>query len=457
MKRKVFRQILILCFLVLTVIEAGAANRTALVIGNGAYKISPLHNPVNDARDMATALKNSGFNVTFKINANQKTMERAIRKFGKNLREGGAGLFYYAGHGIQVKGNNYLIPIGSIIESEADVKYEAVDAGLVLGKMEDAGNDLNIVILDACRNNPFARSFRSSSIGLARMDAPKGSLIAYATAPGSLAADGEGRNGVYTKHLIRNIRKSGLKVEDVFKNVRVAVVSETSSRQIPWEASSLMGSFYFDPEQTGEKRIKKSVKEKPSPKNSYEIVFWESIKNTKNPKMFEAYIEQFPNGVFSKLARINIQEYRAKPDLNQKTSSLKNDRPKTFYETIKNNPQKDSTKATPVLSITGKWRFSCYVAGAGNIEEIIKINFKQDRLWEWTSSGWGAEPKRQSTVLEGTSNILKYIFPSNNSRCIEGHGGLWGDKCSSIIISKNGKKMNIFYKNKKMGIAEKIE
>jgi hypothetical protein len=286
-----------------------ALNRTALVIGNAAYKVSPLTNPINDATDMASALKEKGFDVTFKINVTQKTMERAIRKFGKNLRNGGIGLFYYAGHGIQIKGNNYLIPIGSIIESEADVKYEAVDAGLVLAKMEDAENDLNIVILDACRNNPFVRSFRSSTMGLARMDAPKGSLIAYATAPDSLAADGEGRNGIYTKHLIRNIQKPEIKIEQVFKNVRVAVVSETSNKQVPWEASSLMGTFYFDPQQTGQNNIEQVVVKKQPADNSDERLFWESIKDSKNVNMFEAYLRKFPNGMFLELADINIQKY----------------------------------------------------------------------------------------------------------------------------------------------------
>ena len=220
--------------------------RIALVIGNGDYKTAPLANPVNDAEDMAAVLKSNGFDVTLKTNAKMRAMDEAINAFGRKLRDGGDGLFYYAGHGIQVGGNNYLIPIGAAIESESDVKYKAINAGIILGKMEDAGNNLNIVILDACRNNPFARSFRSAEKGLARMDAPKGSLVAYATAPGSIAADGDGRNGIYTKHLIENIKRPGVKIEDVLKNVRVAVVKETGERQVPWESSSLMGNFYIN-------------------------------------------------------------------------------------------------------------------------------------------------------------------------------------------------------------------
>ena len=221
--------------------------RLALVIGNSAYKTAPLKNPLNDAEDMAATLKNLGFKVILKKNADQRTMEDTIRYFGKQLRNGGVGLFYFAGHGVQVEGRNYLMPIDAKIESESDVRYEAVDAGRVLGKMEDAENQLNIVILDACRNNPYARAFRSDQSGLARMDAPTGSLIAYATAPGEVAADGPERNGVFTKHLIQHMMIANLSIEQVLKRVRIDVARQTNGRQIPWESSSLMGDFYFNP------------------------------------------------------------------------------------------------------------------------------------------------------------------------------------------------------------------
>ena len=231
--------------LVLVVTNVCAENRYALVIGNGDYKDAPLKNPANDATDMAKVLETCGFSVSLMKNVTQKEMEQAVRLFGKQLKKGGVGLFYYAGHALQLSGRNYLIPTNSIIESEIDVKYEGVDVGLILGKMEDAGNEINIVLLDACRNNPFARSFRSQIRGLVRIDAPKGSIIAYATSPGSVAADGDGQNGVYTKYLLENIKKPGLTVEQILKNVRIAVVSETLNKQVPWEASTLMGNFYF--------------------------------------------------------------------------------------------------------------------------------------------------------------------------------------------------------------------
>jgi hypothetical protein len=226
--------------------------RLALVIGNSAYHTAPLKNPQNDAEDMAATLKKLNFKVILKKNADQRTMEDTIRYFGRQLRNGGVGLFYFAGHGVQVGGRNYLLPVDAQIESESDVKYEAVDAGRVLGKMEDAENQLNIVILDACRNNPYTRAFRSDQSGLARMDAPTGSLVAYATAPGEVAADGPERNGIFTKYLIQHMLQPNLSIEHVLKRVRIDVARQTNGRQIPWESSSLMGNFYFNPSKSRE-------------------------------------------------------------------------------------------------------------------------------------------------------------------------------------------------------------
>ena len=226
---------------------ASGEQRIALVIGNGQYKDSPLPNPVNDARAIAKALTASGFKVTVRENAGQKDMQLAMRDFGDALKNGGVGLFYYAGHGMQVKGRNFLIPVDAQIQREDEVAYNSVDAGQVLDKMEAANNRLNIVILDACRNNPFARSFRSGGAGLAQMDAPVGTLIAFATAPGSVASDGDGQNGLYTQHLLQSLQKPGTKIEDVFKNVRASVRKDSGGKQIPWESTSLEGDFVFVP------------------------------------------------------------------------------------------------------------------------------------------------------------------------------------------------------------------
>ncbi|MEM5790380.1 MAG: caspase family protein, partial [Syntrophobacteraceae bacterium] len=219
--------------------------RMALVIGNGSYASAPLRNPLNDARVMAGALRGLSFEVTLRENLDQKEMKKEIQSFGQKLQQGGVGLFYFAGHGVQVNGRNYLIPVGATIEHEKQVEYEAVDIGAVLSEMDYARNRLNLVILDACRDNPFARSFRSVSTGLASINAPGGTLIAYATAPGAVANDGPGENGVYTGELVKAMSQPGLKIEDVFKQVRSAVREATRGKQIPWESSSLEGDFYF--------------------------------------------------------------------------------------------------------------------------------------------------------------------------------------------------------------------
>ena len=237
--------------------------RIALVIGNGSYKSSPLRNPVNDAVDVASKLKRLGFDVTDGKDMTRKEMRSAIRAFGDNLKKGGVGLFYYAGHGMQVKGKNYLIPVGVDIQSEDEVEDEAIDAGLVMRKMERAGNTMNMVFLDACRDNPFARSFRTGSKGLAQMDAPSGSLIVYATAPGSVAADGKGRNGIFTKNLLLHLNTPGLEVGTMLRMVRVSVKKDTDGKQVPWESSSLEGEFYFVG--TGDEIVSTPQKEVPQP------------------------------------------------------------------------------------------------------------------------------------------------------------------------------------------------
>ena len=219
--------------------------RVALVIGNATYRDAPLSNPPNDARDMAAALRRTGFEVIELIDGTQKEMNRAIAKFGERLSSDSVALFYYAGHGMQVRGKNYLIPIDAQITNETSIRVESVDVDGVLDQL--GSSELNVVILDACRNNPFERRFRSLGGGLAQMDAPKGSLIAYATAPGKIAADGDGRNGLFTQELLKQMQTPGLTIEQVFKNVRREVARATRDSQIPWESSSLTGDFYFIP------------------------------------------------------------------------------------------------------------------------------------------------------------------------------------------------------------------
>ncbi len=230
----------------LGVVDGAAPRRVALIIGNGAYPVSPLKNPTNDAADMESALNELGFEVISRKNVNQREMKSAVREFGQKLRGAETGVFYYAGHGLQVRGTNYLVPVSADdIESEADAEDLTVSLDFVIRTMEDSGARFNIAILDACRNNPFTRSFRSTARGLAHTQAATGTLIAYATAPGSVAADGDARNGLYTKHLVRSIKDTDGDILRVFQNVRTWVVEDSGGKQTPWESISLVGDFYF--------------------------------------------------------------------------------------------------------------------------------------------------------------------------------------------------------------------
>ncbi|CAA7627847.1 exported hypothetical protein [Candidatus Terasakiella magnetica] len=225
--------------------------RVALVIGNGTYRnTAPLKNSVNDARLMAETFSALGFRLIGDgplIDAERPAMEQSIRSFGKALREGAVGVFYYSGHGLQVKGTNYMAPVSAKVTGESDVKYELVDVSFVLDEMGNAGNRLNIVILDACRNNPLSASgMRSVGDGLATMTAPAGTAIAFATQPGNVARDGAGSHSPYTEALAKTLRTPGLDLFDTFNEVGLMVKKSTDGRQQPWLSSSpIEGKFFF--------------------------------------------------------------------------------------------------------------------------------------------------------------------------------------------------------------------
>ena len=223
--------------------------RVALVIGNAAYKVNPLKNPVNDSTDMARSLRSVGFDVIEANNTTLAQMREATRRFSDKLGNSDVGLVYYSGHGVEVKGKNYLIPVNADIKREYEVVDQAFDASQFLEMMDNIrgpnNKRVNILIVDACRNNELQKSWRSTNNGLARMDAPGGTFISFATAPGRVAADGVGRNSPYTKHLLQALKQPNVPIEQVFKVVRRNVMEETKGEQIPWENSSLVGDFYF--------------------------------------------------------------------------------------------------------------------------------------------------------------------------------------------------------------------
>lgn len=231
--------------------------KVALIIGNSDYRgsISSLLNPANDARDVARSMESVGFEVDLQLDATRDEMNKAILAFKDRLHDSDVGLFYYAGHAVQVNGRNFMMPVESDLkitdmrqDTLADyVSLETVEIDHVLGRMAAAETDLNIVILDACRDNPFKGSTRGLSRGLAQTLAPRGTFIAYATAPGKVAEDGRGNNSPYTSALVEAVKIPGMKIEDVFKQVRRDVALQTDGRQTPWENSSIYGDFYFTP------------------------------------------------------------------------------------------------------------------------------------------------------------------------------------------------------------------
>ena len=233
------------------------ARRHALVVGNGAYQEGPLANPVNDAADMTRALRELGFEVTVLNNADKRALLTALRQFNERLRQGEMGLFFYAGHGVQVAGENYLIPVDAQLALQADVEIDAIDLRKVLNAMDGNNAAVKIVILDACRDNPFYRRWRSSgrampSRGLAETrQTGSGTIIAFATAPGQTAADGQpgSRNSPYTAALLKHLRTPGLNIQMMFNYVRSDVSRTTQGKQMPWEQASLFGEVVLNPPQ----------------------------------------------------------------------------------------------------------------------------------------------------------------------------------------------------------------
>lgn len=328
-----------------------AGRRIALVIGNGTYANAPaLRNPPNDARDMALMLRSLGFDVTSGINIGQKEMKRLIREFGIKLKGGGTGLFYYAGHGVQSKSRNYLIPVDADIQSEAEVEDSGVDAALMLNFMDEAQNGLNIVILDACRNNPFARSFRSANDGLAQVDAPTGTLIAYATAPGRVASDGTGQNGLYTSELLKQMQASGVSITEILMRVRAEVMKQTDNKQVPWEASSLVGSFYFrggapnTPSQAPVTPINTPQIVGVDP-IAIELSFWDSIKSSTNANDFNAYLEKYPQGQFAPLAKNKLGSLTGERTETRSVSDSASTAELAFWDSVKTSSNPEDFRA----------------------------------------------------------------------------------------------------------------
>lgn len=310
----VFRSFL--CFLavgfgVLSISAHAAEKRIALVIGNSSYSGSPLKNPSNDARAMAAKLKRLGFDVVARENLRTRDIGTTLRDFRSRLQPGSVALFFYAGHGLQLKGINYLPTVDANISNEDDVPLNSININQLLDIMDDAKTRLNLVFLDACRNNPFTRRFRSAEGGLARINAPSGTLISFATRPGSVASDGDGDHGLYTQHLLTQIEIPNQPIEQNLKRVVAGVKKASEGAQEPWMEGSLDGDFYF----VGGPVASAAAGPTAAPvvvsgigeSASFELSFWDSIKASDSIDDYRAYLGKYPQGQFAPLAEARLR------------------------------------------------------------------------------------------------------------------------------------------------------
>ncbi len=287
--------------------------RVALVIGNSAYARAPLLNPANDAQAMAKALKGLGFDVVELRDGSKEQMAEAIAEVRETLKgKQGVGMLYYAGHGLQLDWRNYMVPVDARLAKATDVPEQTVDVGSVIEAFKTAGNRMNILVLDACRNNPFSGT--ASGKGLAQLDAPPGTFLAYATAPGNVAEDGDAStgNGLYTQFLLAELGKPAARIEDVFKRVRFQVRQKSAGRQIPWESTSLEEDFYFNDALSvaakAERDRQAASKDARDKAFALEKAEWDRIKDSKNADDLYVFLQRYPNGLISEQAQFRLEQ-----------------------------------------------------------------------------------------------------------------------------------------------------
>jgi uncharacterized caspase-like protein len=290
---------------------AADPSRLALIIGNSSYRDAPLVNPANDARAVGELFTRAGFTVDSRLNATRVDMMAAIERFGAAVRRTETKLvvFYYAGHGAQLDWRNYLLPVDAVVQKQEDMKQHCVDLSLLLGQFSAAKDKTFVVILDACRNNPFGSAYRPEHKGLSQFDAPVGSLLAYATSPGNVASDGEGQNGLYTENLVRELGKRNTRIEDALKRVRLNVRLASHGEQIPWETTSLEGDIFIFSE--GQKKLSESELEQLV---EADVTEWARIKSSKKIDDWVSYLRTFPNGRFAEIAQMRLARLLAEDE-----------------------------------------------------------------------------------------------------------------------------------------------
>ncbi len=308
----------ILAMLLFGAIPAHAERRVALVIGNSAYEHVPqLANPKNDATDMAKKLEDLGFEVVVGEDLDLSSMRKAAREFTRKIEGADLSLFFYAGHGLQVNGANYMAPVDAQLMSYNDLDYEAFPMDMILSAME-RNTKVNLIFLDACRDNPLAENLtrsmgtRSSAVGrgLAKLGSGVGSLIAFATQPGNVALDGDGRNSPFTNALLKHLGTPGQSVTDDLIQVRKEVLDATEGKQVPWDNSSLTGPVVLKEKPKEETKVAPApapeVKAPQQTDNAVELAYWDGVKDASDPSLLQTYLGQYPEGLFAKLARAKI-------------------------------------------------------------------------------------------------------------------------------------------------------
>ncbi len=408
-KTAMYRQLSILWFLIsslfiFTSIYTYAwaeEKRIALVIGNSKYPDMPLTNPANDASDMADSLRALGFDVDLALDLSYSDMNQLIIDFGEKLNKADVGLFFYAGHGVQDGGKNYLIPVDADLSQEKSDVEKVISTSNIQKKMEQARNGVNIIVLDACRNNPLSQNFlASSNHGLAVVKAPSALFITYSTAPGNVASDGVGRNSPYTKYLLKNINIPNQTIEQTFKKVRVSVVQDSNGQQVPWENSSLLGEFYFvEPVHSDD--ITKGGHYASA--DQFELEFWKAVQREPSRNMYESYLKKFPKGNFNLAAQEKLKKMG---------NGILTIRSNVFGDSIKINGEYRGTSKSSLSLEPNEYTVEVSKPGFKSIMKKIAIASKQHLDLQFTlQAKANIDNNTQRSVTPSSEHAKEVMLP----------------------------------------------
>ncbi|MDO9025183.1 caspase family protein [Zwartia sp.] len=334
----------------------------ALVIGNSQYSDMPLGNPVNDATAVSTLLKTAGFVTDTQLNTSRTNLITAMERFTKVIKQSQTRVvvFYYAGHGAQLDWRNYLVPVDAVVTKRTDMQSRCVDLNNLLGQLSQIKDKTFIIILDACRDDPFGNRYRLDNKGLSQFDAPVGSLLAYSTSPGKVASDGSGANGLYTENLVRELSIPNVRVEDALKRVRLNVRLASNGEQIPWETTSLESDVYLFASANKKQsaaELERLIQE--------EIKDWAKVKDSKVQSDWVAYLRKYPNGRFSEVAHqrlknlISVEASQSTPSATLSTGSASSKNKKELAGKIKPYAPPSTGAAVrlgPGLSVPNLWK-----------------------------------------------------------------------------------------------------